>query len=248
MGIGRGVNIMRVRKSIILLFVLLFVSSVPLFAQVEDAGDPQPENLGIDAAQQKLRTVSISKFEDAGFWHAQMPHEQGVVTIRTLEGAPMDKEPLEAEQEAGIDLEDKNVIGVKVQFFKRGMHHISIMPSRPLPIEGITKTISLWVVGRNSPHTLKVLVRDQFGNSGEVTMGRLNFTGWKKMVATVPTHIKQRDYHYANKMGIQIEGFRLDMDPKETFGTYYVYVDGLRATTDLFAEESRDIDDMKDNW
>ncbi|HKK65907.1 MAG TPA: flagellar filament outer layer protein FlaA [Clostridia bacterium] len=239
---------MRARKSIILLFVLLFVSSLALFAQVEDVGEPQPEQLGVDSAQQMLRTVSISKFEDAGFWDAAMPHDQGIVTIRTLQGAPLDKEPLEGEQEAGIELDDDKVLGAKVEFFKRGLHHVSILPSRPLPVEGISKTLSLWVVGRNSPHTLKVLIRDQFGNSGEVTMGKLNFTGWKKMVATIPTNIKQRDYHYSNKMGIQVEGFRIDMDQKETFGTYYIYFDGLRATTDLFAEESRDVDDMSDNW
>ena len=239
---------MTARKSIILLFVLLFVSSMTLFAQLEDVGEPEPEQLGVDAAQQKLRTVSISKFEDAGFWDAEMPLEQGIVTIRTLQGAPIDKEVLEGEEEAGIQLDDENVLGVKVEFFKRGMHQVSVHPSRPLPIEGITKTLSMWVVGRNSPHLLKVLIRDQFGNTGEVTMGELNFTGWKKMVATVPTHIKQRDYHYANRMGIQIEGFRIDMDPEETFGTYYIYFDGLRATTDLFAEESRDIDDMNDSW
>ncbi|MDZ7793724.1 MAG: flagellar filament outer layer protein FlaA [Spirochaetia bacterium] len=239
---------MKARKSIILLFVLLFVSSLSLFAQVEDVGEPQPEQLGVDSAQQMLRTVSISKFEDAGFWGASMPHDQGIVTIRSLQGAPLDKEPLEGEQEAGIDLDDDKVLGAKVEFFKRGLHHVSILPSRPLPVEGISKTLSLWVVGRNSPHTLKVLIRDQFGNSGEVTMGKLNFTGWKKMVATIPTNIKQRDYHYSNKMGIQVEGFRIDMDLEETFGTYYIYFDGLRATTDLFAEESRDVDDMSDNW
>ncbi len=239
---------MTARKSIILLFVLLFVSSMTLFAQLEDVGEPAPEQLGVDAAQQKLRTVSISKFEDAGFWDAQMPLEQGLVTVRTLQGVPLDKESLEGEEEAGIQLDDENVLGVKIEFFKRGMHQVSVRPSRPMPVEGITKTLSLWVVGRNSPHLLKVLIRDQFGNTGEVTMGELNFTGWKKMVATIPTHIKQRDYHYANKMGIQIEGFRIDMDPEETFGTYYIYFDGLRATTDLFAEESRDVDDMNDNW
>jgi len=239
---------MRARKSIILLIVFLVVSSAALFAQAEEAGEARPEELGVDAAQQKLRTVSVNKFEDAGFWQASMAHEQGIVTVRTLPGAPLDKEELESEVEAGLDLPDEKVLGVKVEYFKRGHHQVAVMPTRPLPIEGISKTISIWVVGRNSPHVLKLLIRDQFGNRGEVTMGKLNFTGWKKMIATIPPHIVQRDYHYNNKMGIKIEGFRLDMDPEETYGTYYVYFDALRATTDLFAEENRDIDDMSDNW
>jgi hypothetical protein len=49
-------------------------------------------------------------------------------------------------------------------------------------------------------------------------------------------------------MGIKIDGFKIECDPEETFGTYYIYLDGLRATTDLFAEETRDVDDMADTW
>jgi len=246
-GKRKGSEQMKIVKSIILLVFLLCISMLAV-AQVENVGETVPEELGIDAAQQKLRTVSVSKFEDAGFWRANMSLDQGLVTVRTLPGVPIDKEILEGEVEAGIDLKDERVLGVKVQYFKRGDHQVAILPSRPLPVEGISKTISLWVVGRNSPHTLKLLVRDQFGNRGEVTMGKLNFAGWKKMVATIPTSVIQRDYHYSNRLGIQIEGFRIDMDPEETFGTYYIYFDGLRATTDLFPEESRDIDDMADNW
>jgi len=238
---------MKVSKGIILLFVILCLGTVA-YAQVEGVGETAPEELGIDAAQQKLRTVSVSKFEDAGFWRANMSLDQGLVTVRTLPGVPLDKEELEGEVEAGIDLPDERVLGVKVEYFKRGDHQVSILPSRPLPIEGISKTVSVWVVGRNSPHTLKLIVRDQFGQTGEVTMGKLNFAGWKKMIATIPTSVTQRDYHYGNRLGIQIEGFRIDMDPEETFGTYYIYFDGLRATTDLFPEESRDVDDMADNW
>jgi hypothetical protein len=238
---------MKVSKGIILLFVILSIGTVA-YAQVEGVGETVPEEMGIDAAQQKLRTVSVSKFEDAGFWRANMSLDQGLVTVRTLPGAPLDKEELEGEVEAGLDLPDERVLGVKVQYFKRGDHQVSILPSRPLPIEGISKTVSVWVVGRNSPHTLKLIVRDQFGQTGEVTMGKLNFAGWKKMIATIPTSVTQRDYHYGNRLGIQIEGFRIEMDPEETFGTYYIYFDDLRATTDLFPEESRDVDDMADNW
>jgi hypothetical protein len=34
----------------------------------------------------------------------------------------------------------------------------------------------------------------------------------------------------------------------ESYGSYYVYFDDLRATTDLFAESYRDKDDMPDGW
>jgi hypothetical protein len=34
----------------------------------------------------------------------------------------------------------------------------------------------------------------------------------------------------------------------EAFGSYYIYLDDVRAITDLYAEESRDPDDMVDSW
>ncbi|MDR0657314.1 MAG: flagellar filament protein FlaA, partial [Treponema sp.] len=34
----------------------------------------------------------------------------------------------------------------------------------------------------------------------------------------------------------------------EAFGSYYIYLDDLRATVDLFAEDNRDPDDMNDAW
>jgi hypothetical protein len=49
-------------------------------------------------------------------------------------------------------------------------------------------------------------------------------------------------------MGIKIVGFRVDVDPAEALGSYYLYLDDLRATTDLFAENNRDADDMDDSW
>ncbi len=233
---------------ILFIFLLLGAGLSTLGAQEEDPGEPEAEEIGVDSAQQKLRTVSVSKFEDAGFWQVSMPREQGTVSLRALPGSPLDKEPLEGEEEAGIEEPDRNVLGVKVNYYKRGYNFVSVKPARPLPVEGITKTVSLWVVGRNSPHTLKMLISDQFGNSREVTMGTLNFSGWKKLTAAIPTNIRQKDPHYQTKQGIKIEGFRIDCDPEETYGTYYVYFDGLRATTDLFSEESRDVDDMPDSW
>jgi hypothetical protein len=246
---------MRAKKIILLLCVSALLFTPALFAQdqdqqnqVEQVGEPNAEELGTDTAQQKLRTVSVSKFEDAGFWGVNMPLDQGLIQHRTLPGSPADKETLEGEVEAGIEVNDNNVLGVKVNFYRRGHNSFSVMPVKPLPVEGIAKTISVWVVGRNSPHTLKLLISDQFGNDGEITMGELNFTGWKKMTVAIPPSIKQKDYHYQNRMGIKIDGFKIECDPEETYGTYYIYFDGLRATTDLFAEETRDVDDMADTW
>ncbi len=232
-------------KKILGLVVLLIASSFLVFAQ---QAQTDPDNLGTDTAQQALQEVSITRFEDPGFWDVHIPADRGVITHRSLEGAPADKEPIPAEEEAGIDPQDRFVLGVKTEFYRRGSTSISIEPIRPLPIPGITKTLSVWVVGRNFNHDLYVRVRDYFGNRNLIYMGQLNFSGWKQLSAPLPPTLRQRDIHYQDQTGVEILGFVIEPALEETFGSYYVYFDDMRAITDLFPEESRDPDDMLDAW
>ena len=237
-------------KKILLVTAVFVFTAVFAFGQssLGSVGDPDPSSIGVDTAQQRLKEVSVTKFEDAGFWSGSMPGDQGITSIRRLPGSPLDKEPIPDEADSGITESDQFVLGMKVEYYRRGNSEFSLMPVKPIPVEGICKTLSVWVVGRNTAHLLKLLISDQFGNKAELTMGTLNFTGWKRITVAIPTNIVQRDYHYNNRMGIKVEGFRVICAPEETYGRYYIYFDDLRATTDLFAEENRDVDDMMDVW
>ena len=234
------------KKYLLSLVIVSIFAAAVLSAQ--DAGGPDAGQIGVNSAQQKLQEVSVSKFEDAGLWYGLMAADEGIIQIRRFEGSPMDKEPIEAEVEAGIQEPDDYVVGAKVSFYRRSLSTFSVKPIRPLPIEGITKTISVWVAGRNTSHVLQLEISDHFENTAYINMGKLNFVGWKKITVSVPPAIIQRDYHYNNKMGITVKGFNILCDLDETYGSYYIYLDDLRAVTDLFAEESRDVDDILDSW
>jgi hypothetical protein len=236
------------RFLIALVIAMVLLTGLSAQAAPTAAGQPNPNLIGTDTAQQMLQEISLSKFEDAGMWSATMPRDFGVATVRKIAGGPLDKEPIQAEIDAGIDEADDYVLGVKAYYYKRAPEYIIIRPRRPIPIEGITKTISFWAVGRNYEHTLKILLRDFFGNYAELTVGKLNFSGWKQLTVAIPPTLIQKDLHYNNNMGIQIEGFRIDCDAKDTIGTYYIYFDDLRAVTDLFSERMRDPDDIADVW
>lgn len=233
----------RSSKRALLLAILVLTAGLLFAQQPADSAD-----LGRDTAQQRLQEVSISKFEDSGFWRVYMPIDQGVIESRRFEGAPLAKQPIPEEDELGISTPDEYVLGVKASFFRRGTAEIYVQPIRPLQVPGITKTISVFVVGRNFNHRLNVVVGDYFGNVNILEMGKLNFSGWKRVTVAVPPTIVQRDYHYNDRMGLQILGFLIEPDLMETYGTYYIYFDDLRAYTDLFAEQSRDPDDMIDSW
>lgn len=235
-----------------IVFVFLLIGGF-LFAQEQEnedqpVGEPNPNAIGVDSAQQNLQEISVNKFEDTGFWNVYMASDQGVTAMRRFPGGPMDKEPIEGEEAAGIEEQDENVLGLKVEYFFRGHKNIVITPARPLPIEGICKTISVWVVGRNFNHELSIIVSDYFGKVTYLRMGKLNFSGWKKLTVAIPPRIKQNDYHYNSKNGVKFLGFRIETDPAESYGQYYLYLDDLRAVTDLFPEQSRDEDDMIDSW
>ncbi|MBN1835459.1 MAG: flagellar filament protein FlaA [Spirochaetales bacterium] len=234
------------KKKIILSACIVLLLPMALAAQSTGAVDP--ERLGKDQAQQYLGEVSISKFEDVAFWGAAMPLDEGVIQIRRFEGAPAAKKPMEGEEQAGIEEQDKFVLGAKLQFFRRGGGSAAIFPVRPIPVEGITKTISVWVVGRNYNHVLKAVVADYFNQRREVTLGKLNFMGWKQLTAAVPPRIVQDEYHFAADRGLKLVGFKIEFDLPERYGTYYIYLDDARAVSDLFAEAYRDADDMADGW
>jgi hypothetical protein len=231
------------------IIALCLLAAGALFAQ--EGSDPS--RIGIDTAQQNLKEISIDKFEHDSYWHGVISPDDGFINARLFEGSPAGKEPIP--EEADLNITDNHVLGVRVDFLHRGNTAFYLYPRRPIPIEGITKTISVWVVGRNYNHVLKLIVQDFFGRQFELHMGKLNFQGWKQLTVAIPSQplvgkagIVQKDYHYTNQLGIKVVGFKIECDPAEAAGTYYLYLDDLRAVTDLFAENDRDPDDMADAW
>ena len=236
-------------KKLIIVAIFLLAGGL-VFGQV---GSPDPERIGIETAQMQLMEVSVDKFEHDGFWRSHISPDFGFATSRLFYGNPAGKVPIPEEE--GLDIQDIYVFGTRVDFFRRGHSSLHVYPTRPIPIEGITKTVSVWVAGRNFNHKLVLVVEDFFGRYYEFFMGRLNFMGWKRMVVAIPPQsedgfsgVVQRNFHYNNQMGIKVLGFRIDFSPMEAMGSYYLYFDDLRAVTDLFAEHNRDPDDMVDGW
>ena len=233
-----------------LLSVLVAAAACAVFAQNSLVEEPNPETVGNDSAMQALREISLDKFERDGSWFVHMSPDYGVIAARNFEGSPAMKEPLKGEEE----VEDTQVLGVKVEFFRRGVNSFYINAQRPIAIEGVTKTVSVWVCGRNQGHDMFLLVEDYFGRNYELYMGNLGFSGWKKLTCVVPPSpdsehgIVQRSAYYGNKPGLRVIGFRVDCNPMLARGPYYMYLDDLRCVTDLYDLENQDIDDMSDAW
>ena len=208
--------------------------------------------IGVESAEQRLKEVSVDKFENEGSWVCSMSSDEGVIQGRLFDGAPKQKKAIPDEE--NLNLPDSKVYGTKVSFYRRGYNSFEVRAVKPIPVEGITKTVSVWVVGRSYPHVLKLILEDYMGQRFELYVGKLNHAGWKLMTVAVPpqnaagTGIVQKDYHYGTSMGLKIVGFRIECNPWEAYGNYYIYFDDLRAVTDLYEVDLRDDDDMKDSW
>lgn len=239
------------KKLLAISLVLAAVSGL-LFAESSSIQDPNPELVGADSAMLSLREVSLDKFEREGSWTVHISPDDGTIAGRLFEGAPAMKEPLPEDE--GKEGEDTQVLGVRVDFFRRGLDSFTIMSNRPIPVEGTVKTVSLWVCGRNQDHDMWVLLTDYFGRNYELYLGSLGFSGWKKLTCVVPPSpdgehgIVQSSPYYGDKPGFKIRGFRVDCNPMQARGSFYMYIDDLRAVTDLYDLENKDEDDMLDNW
>ena len=239
--------------------VAALLSALSLFAfaqeNTRDAStldQADPSRIGVESAEQRLKEVSVDKFEQEGSWVCSMSSDEGVIQGRLFDGSPKEKKAIPEEE--NLNIPDSKVYGTKVSFYRRGYNSFEVRAVKPIPVEGITKTISVWVVGRSYPHVLKLLLEDYMGKQLELYVGKLNHAGWKLMTVAVPpqnatgTGIVQKDYHYGTSMGLKVVGFRIECNPWEAYGNYYIYFDDLRAVTDLYEVDMRDDDDMKDSW
>ena len=239
-------------KKVLFAVLAASVFTFAVSAQNSLVDEPNPETIGNESAMQALHEISLDKFEREGSWNVHISPDYGVITSRLFEGSPAMKDPLKEDESK--ENEDTQVLGVKVEFFKRGINSFYITSQRPIPIEGVTKTVSVWVCGRNMGHELYLLVEDYFGRNYELYMGSLGFSGWKKLTAVVPPSpdgehgIVQHSAYYGDKPGLRIIGFRVDCDPMLSRGAYYMYLDDLRCVTDLYDMQNHDEDDMADNW
>ena len=231
-------------KRLLITFVLFCFAFVAVSAQVSA---PDPSQIGRDTAQQLLQEVSVDSFEDSGFWVVAISPDDGIATHRLFEGSAGGKTPLAGGQQVAAGSDD-NVLGVRIDYFRRGNTTIAVSPLRPLQVAGITKTISVWVAGRNYNHDLSVVVEDFAGQRFTIPMGKMNFSGWRQLSAAVPVRVEQVHPNYSDRQGLQIVGLLVDPALVETYGSYYVYFDDLRVWTDLFSEDTRDPSDIEDNW
>jgi TonB family protein len=222
------------REAVALAAAFLFLPALAAFPE-----SPKDEGWGDrlygieEKAVPTLRSEAIEGFDSAGGWIARSDSSDVLLTLKPFE--------LTGSEEA----RSRYALGVKAEFLSRGSSSAYILAARPLSIGTRCVMISVRALGRNFPHELYVVVNDYYGRPYELSLGSLDFTGWKKLSAYVPLPdpgtregIVQDDRHYDREAGLRIAGFKLAFDPEESYGSYYLYLEGLEATIEGSADES----------
>lgn len=240
-------------KKIILFCLSFFILTIFVSAQEaegteennNDSADTDvPESLS-DTGSVEISNILIENFEDAGAWQGEMPRDLGIIRVQAREGGPRD---LTENNE-----KNKFCLGAKILFFKTGASWFSISPPKDIAVKGLSKSFSVWVAGRNFKHNLKALIRDYNGDLNMIEFGQLNFFGWQELYAQIPMSIEQENYKLYSvdrPRGIKFVSFFVNCAQDETVGSYYLYIDDLRAKTDVFWENPKNKDEYnpKDTW
>ena len=134
----------------------------------------------------------------------------------------------------------KKYLGVKI-FGKLG-DIFRIIPAKELVITKYCKNINVWVYGKNFAGDLIFVIQDVEGTVHNVSFGKLNFNGWRKLSVKIKKHIKQQNLYLEQEKSFRILYFlyRPANDTRIPVWQYF-YLDDITATVrDKYKDKQSD--------
>ncbi len=247
------------KKIVILIITMLICSSLlfgekqiyvqaPILADFEDSGNITEWIMDRTSANIDLEVVGQDK--------------KGA--IKATEGGP-DALFIPADKK-------KYCLGIKAAFRTMGYNFIEIRPpvykaesypqlkdlfinpipnpnnDRFIPIPGRTKSIDVWVAGRNYRYNLEIHIQDFNGFAYALDMGKINFPGWRNLSRELPNYISQEEKHIPKERPLKFIKYVLRSDPYERADKFYIYLDHMKVLTDIYIVRYDGIDNIGDTW
>jgi hypothetical protein len=251
------------RKSIIAL-ILIGLFSLPVAAQAPAPGGAAPAgtpatanpNVQTNPGIANLLLVTIEDFEEAEDWVARATSPLGetksskMVQRGDIRAADDENtRPPDGEAYSAINNPENpnHILGVKTWFEHRGYDRVEIKAPHEYVIRGKARQFSVWVLGRKFRHNISMKVRDYRGKLHILDLGRLDFFGWRKLSVTVPGWLPQSTRYSLLDKNLHFVSLFVTSDTHEVPGTFYFYVDGLKALVDR-SELNYPGSEIKDNW
>ena len=211
--------------------------------------------VGTDQQASEVKAFVLDQFNLTTGWEPVVYPDTATAVMKYLdrpdkpesEGEKYDLTGNTAEAE-----ERSTVLGAKINFTRRAYgEEFYLKRSSPIRLEGITKAFSLWVCGRGMNHELYIRAKSATGMIVDIPFEnpKLNFIGWKQLVAYVPPTVIQEDSLDPDNPGLTVLGLVLKFNAMEMVYDYYIYFDDLEAYTDVVhLSQYSGIENMSDEW
>lgn len=160
------------------------------------------------------------------------------------------------------DKEKLQVLGIGGRFLRKGYNYVEIVPGtgegrnfkpNPIPIPGRAESIDLWVWGANHAYLLEAHIRDFQGIDHVLPLGSLQFAGWKNLRSRIPGNIPQFWKYLPRLRNLELTKLVLWTQPQEKVDEFYLYIDQIKVTTDLFeatfdGDELAEVEKLQEIW
>jgi len=118
-------------------------------------------------------------------------------------------------------------------------------PPAEIPIPGRVRLLDMWVWSGGFNYYLEAYLRDYKGVVHIITMGDLNFEGWKNLRINVPESVPQSKPTLPKKEPLSLVKFRIWTRPMEKVDDFQIYFDQIKVLTDTY-ESLFDGDNLAD--
>ena len=190
-----------------------------------------------------LETFIVDTFDNKGdtewTWNvhasAFVDSDNGYPKLNYFDGQPNSLRVLNDDPNA-----QPKVLGSEIAFKRKGENWFEYYPEKDgkayeIPFKGNVTQIDFWVWGANYMYYLDLLVRDADGRVYTLPAGNLAFNGWRNVVVTVPTYLRQHSRLRSGPKTMMFVGFRIRTDPDEYVDRFNIFFDQLKYTTNTLS-------------
>ena len=105
-----------------------------------------------------------------------------------------------------------------------------------LNLEGVVKSLDLWVWGGNYRYWLEFHLIDYKGFLHRLSAGDIKYIGWLNLRTKIPEYIPQAEHHVPFLKNLKIVMMKLWGYPTERVDQFFVYFDYMQVQTDVYRQ------------
>ena len=136
-----------------------------------------------------------------------------------------------------LENEKKSSLQIHANIELPSRDKIRVKPSvtKFFPI-GIPRKLSIWVYSKNLDLELKLILSQKRGKEIEVSFGKLNFHGWKKLEARVLLLKSKEKLQFTKREEYSLKEIQLLSDVKTARTDFAIYLDQISVILENYPE------------